>query len=104
MQRYFWHMAYNGKNYHGWQFQKKTAQTVQQVMQEKLSLLLHEKIELLGCGRTDTGVHSQEFYASFDSEKDDLNNQKDQWLYKINRCLPNDIAVYQILPVSADAN
>jgi tRNA pseudouridine38-40 synthase len=104
MQRYFMHLAYNGKNYHGWQFQKNTAQTVQQVMQEKLSLLLHEKIELLGCGRTDTGVHAQEFYASFDSEKQDLNNEKDQWLYKINRCLPNDISVYAIFPMIENAN
>lgn len=104
MQRYFLQMAYNGKNYHGWQVQKNTVQTVQQVMQEKLSLLLHEKIELLGCGRTDTGVHAQEFYASFDSEKNDLNNEKDYWLHKINRCLPNDISVYAILPAIANAS
>src|ERR1700752_4431089 len=104
MQHNFLHLDSNGKTYHGWQFQKNTAQTVQQVMQEKLSLLLHEKIELLGCGRTDTGVHAQEFYASFDSEKPDLNNEKDQWLYKINRCLPNDISVYAILPMVENAN
>ena len=104
MQRYFLHMAYLGKNYHGWQFQKNTPLTIQQVMQEKLSLLLHEKIELMGCGRTDTGVHSQEFYAHFDSEKQDLNNEKDQWLYKMNRCLPPDISVFGILPMVANAN
>ena len=104
MTRYFLHMAYKGTNYHGWQQQKTTPLTIQQVMQEKLSLLLHEKIELMGCGRTDTGVHAQEFYAHFDSEKEDLNNEKDQWLYKMNRCLPTDISVFAILPMVANAN
>jgi tRNA pseudouridine38-40 synthase len=97
-------MAYNGKNYHGWQLQKNTSQTVQQLMQEKLSLLLHEQIELTGCGRTDTGVHAREFYAHFDSQKSDLHAEKSGWLFKMNRCLPKDISVYSILPVTNDAN
>ncbi|MGZ3862852.1 MAG: tRNA pseudouridine(38-40) synthase TruA [Bacteroidia bacterium] len=104
MRRYFIQLAYKGTLYHGWQVQKNTVRTVQQVMQEKLSLLLHEKIELYGCGRTDTGVHAQDFYASFDSEKDDLHDEKYHWLYKMNRCLPDDISVYAIIPVTAEAN
>ncbi|HXU26871.1 MAG TPA: tRNA pseudouridine(38-40) synthase TruA, partial [Bacteroidia bacterium] len=63
--RYFLHLAYNGKNYHGWQFQLNTSLTIQQILQERLSLLLHEKITLIGCGRTDTGVHAKEYYAHF---------------------------------------
>lgn len=102
--RYFLHFAYKGTHFHGWQVQKNTAETVQQVMQEKLSLLLHEKIELLGCGRTDTGVHAREFYAHFDSEKKDLHDEKHQWLYKMNRCLPKDISVFAILPVADNAS
>ncbi|MGZ3866668.1 MAG: tRNA pseudouridine(38-40) synthase TruA [Bacteroidia bacterium] len=104
MRRYFIQLAYKGTDYHGWQVQKNTVRTVQQVMQEKLSLLLHEKIELYGCGRTDTGVHAQDFYASFDSEKDDLHDEKYHWLYKMNRCLPDDISVYGIIPVTPEAN
>jgi tRNA pseudouridine38-40 synthase len=104
MHRYFLHMAYNGKNYHGWQVQKNTSQTVQQVLQEKLSLLLHEKIELTGCGRTDTGVHAQEFYAHFDSEKDALAMESDHWTFKMNKCLPEDLAVFKIRAVVPDAS
>ncbi len=102
--RYFLHFAFKGTNYHGWQLQKNTPLTLQQVMQEKLSLLLHEKITLMGCGRTDAGVHAREFYAHFDSEKTDLLDEKHQWLYKMNRCLPRDIGVFGILPVVDNAS
>ena len=51
-------VAYDGTNYHG--FQKQTnALTVQQVLEEKLSLLCGEKIVTAGSGRTDTGVHAR---------------------------------------------
>ena len=102
--RYFLHLAYNGKNYHGWQFQLNTPLTIQQVLQEKLSLLLHEKITLIGCGRTDTGVHAREYYAHFDCGKEDLILHKDQWLFKMNHCVPKDIALINILPVQDNAN
>jgi tRNA pseudouridine38-40 synthase len=102
--RYFIHFAFNGAHYHGWQMQENTIKTVQQVMQDKLSLLFHEKIELTGCGRTDTGVHAKEFYAHFDSEKNDMHDEKHQWVYKMNRCLPKDIATYGLLPVKEDAS
>lgn len=104
MSRYFLKFAFNGTHYHGWQMQENTILTVQQVMQEKLGLLLHEKIELTGCGRTDTGVHAREFYAHFDSEKHDLHDEKYQWVYKMNRCLPRDIAVHALLPVKEKAS
>lgn len=102
--RYFLHFAYKGTNFHGWQFQKNTPETVQQVMQDKLSLLLHEKIELLGCGRTDTGVHATEYYAHFDTVKEDILDEKHQWLYKMNQCLPKAIAVFAIIPVVHNAS
>lgn len=104
MFRYFLHFSFKGTHFHGWQMQENTITTVQQVMQDKLSLLLHEKIELTGCGRTDTGVHAKEFYAHFDSEKDDLTDDKYQWVFKMNRCLPPDISVYAILPVTDKAS
>jgi tRNA pseudouridine38-40 synthase len=104
MNRYFLKLAYHGAHYHGWQMQENTILTVQQVMQDKLSLLLHQPVELTGCGRTDTGVHAREFYAHFDSDKNDLHDEKYQWVYKMNRCLPKDIAVYAILPVKEKAS
>jgi len=102
--RYFLHLAYNGKNYHGWQFQLNTPLTIQQILQERLSLLLHEKITLIGCGRTDTGVHAKEYYAHFDSAKEDIISNKQQWLFKMNHCVPKDIAIINILSVQNNAN
>lgn len=104
MNRYFLKFAFNGTHYHGWQMQENTIATVQQVMQDKLSLLLHERIGLTGCGRTDTGVHAREFYAHFDSQKADLHDERHQWVYKMNRCLPRDIAVEALLPVAENAS
>ncbi len=102
--RYFLHLAYNGKNYHGWQFQLNTPLTIQQILQKKLSLLFHEKITLIGCGRTDTGVHAKQYFAHFDSAKEDLLSDKHNWLFKMNHCIPKDIALINILPVQNNAN
>ena len=104
MNRYFLKLSYNGTKYHGWQIQENTPKTVQQVLNDSLSMLLNEKIETLGCGRTDTGVHAHEFYAHFDSQKKDLHKDPRLWLYKFNLVLPHDIAIQQIIPVKIDAN
>ncbi len=98
--RYLIHLSYKGTHYHGWQKQHN-AQSVQGVLDEKLSLLLGEKIETLGCGRTDTGVHAKNFYAHFDT-----NQQIDyqHLVFKLNLILPKDIAVYQVQAVHEDFN
>jgi len=99
--RYKVTMAYNGKNYHGWQVQPN-AVTVQEVLNKCLSMLLHENIETIGAGRTDAGVHASFYVVHFDSEKGiaDIPN----FIYKINKFLPQDIAIYTIEEVSADFN
>jgi tRNA pseudouridine38-40 synthase len=104
MHRYFLKLSYKGTNYHGWQVQENTSKTIQQVINDSLSMILNEKIETLGCGRTDTGVHAREFYAHFDSSKNDLHIDPKLWLYKFNIVLPHDIAIQQIIPVKPDAN
>lgn len=98
--RYLIQLAYKGTNYHGWQRQEN-AQSVQQVLDEKISILLGEAIETLGCGRTDTGVHALQYFAHFDCNKP---LERDQFLYKINQILPDDIAVYQMWQVAPDMN
>lgn len=98
--RYLLHIAYNGKNYHGWQKQHN-ALSVQQVMEEKLSLLLGENIETLGCGRTDTGVHARSFYLHFDTRSV---IDADKFIFKLNQILPHDIAAFGISKVSNDFN
>lgn len=72
-------------------------------MEERLSKLLNETINLTGCGRTDTGVHAKEFFAHFDSGKENLHLVPD-YVYKFNSVLPKEIAVSKILSVRPDAN
>lgn len=97
MVRYFIHLAYHGGAYHGWQVQPR-APTVQQTINEALGTLLRHVIEVVGCGRTDTGVHASSYYAHFDvAEPIDA-----EWLkVKLNSMLPADIAVYDVFEVTA---
>ncbi len=98
--RYIIRLAYKGTHYHGWQKQHN-ARTVQSVLDEKLSLLMGENIETLGCGRTDKGVHAKDFYAHFDTTKSvDCNHI----VYKLNHILPNDIVVYAVQEVEGTFN
>lgn len=69
-----------------------------------LSKLLNEPISIMGCGRTDAGVHATEFFAHFDSHKTDLTDNADWWVFKFNRALPADIAIQRIFPVHERAN
>jgi len=67
MSRYFIRLSYDGSNYHGWQMQQN-AHSVQAELNDKLSTLLSQNINVVGCGRTDAGVHAREFYAHFELE------------------------------------
>lgn len=94
--RYFIELSYNGKNYHGWQKQPN-AITVQEVLENVLSSVIREKVSIIGCGRTDTGVHASQFFMHFDvNEILEIENL----VFKLNSCLPNDIAIYNIFLVS----
>ena len=98
--RYFIQFSYFGKMYHGWQNQPN-AITVQEVLEEVVSKLLRSTIEIVGAGRTDTGVHAKEMFGHLDIEPiEDIENL----VYRINAFLPEDIAVQNILPVQKDAH
>lgn len=98
--RYFLKIAYRGTKYHGWQKQEGQP-TVQEALENAISLLLRKKIEVLGCGRTDTGVHAAEYYLHFDS---DVELEGDRFVYKLNGILDLDIAVNELIPVQIDAH
>ena len=94
MFRYQILIEYVGTNFRGWQIQKK-GQTIQGLLQEKISKLLKEKITLLGSGRTDTGVHAIEQSAHFDC-KNQI-KEFDRFLKSINHFLNKDeIAILKI--------
>ncbi|CAN5176019.1 tRNA pseudouridine(38-40) synthase TruA [soil metagenome] len=101
--RYFLRLSYNGTEFSGWQFQKN-AISIQQTINEKMSMLLHEHIEVTGCGRTDSGVHARKFYAHFMSEKEDLGDNA-KIIFRLNKILPLGISIQQIkrMPEKAHA-
>ena len=101
MQRYFIKLAYDGTAYHGWQVQPN-AISVQEVIEDALSVILQEKISITGCGRTDTGVHAREYYAHFDCSNAELGKANE--LLRLNRYLPGDIAFSGLFPVHPEAH
>ena len=86
MPRYQIFVEYVGSNYEGWQIQNK-GQTIQGVIQAKISKFLKERINIVGSGRTDSGVHAISQSAHFDTKvsvKD-----KGKFLKSINFFLKN---------------
>lgn len=86
--RYFIELSYNGKNYHGWQIQPD-AISVQEKLNYAISTILQENIQVVGAGRTDTGVHASQMFAHFDVDRELEKNI----IFKLNSILPNDISV-----------
>lgn len=100
MFRYFIQLSYLGTHYHGWQIQPHSI-SIQQKINESLNTILRTKdIHVVGCGRTDTGVHASEYFAHFDigTKIENL----DKLVYKLNRILPFDIAIQSIFSVNKD--
>ena len=95
--RYFIELSYNGKKYHGWQIQPDVV-SVQEKLNNAISTVLQEKIEVVGAGRTDTGVHASQMFAHFNVE----NSISGDVVHKLNSILPNDITVYTIFLVAEE--
>ena len=101
-QRYFIELAYDGTNYHGWQIQPN-AVTVQELLEKALTILLRQPIEIIGCGRTDAGVHAKEYFMHLDVETmDHRPSSIDK--RSLNALLPYDIAIKNIIPIHANAH
>ena len=95
--RYFMTLAYDGSAYHGWQIQPHSV-SVQEQIQNALSTLLQKTVEIVGAGRTDTGVHASKMVAHFDLDETD-SIDCGQMVYRLNKILPRDIAIQRIEPV-----
>ncbi|MDC1464938.1 tRNA pseudouridine(38-40) synthase TruA [Polaribacter sp.] len=95
--RYFIELSYNGKKYHGWQIQPD-AISIQEKLNLAVSTILQDKIEVVGAGRTDTGVHASQMFAHFDSDIE----VGAEVVHKLNSILPNDITVYKVFLVADD--
>jgi len=102
--RYFLQLSFKGTDYHGWQEQSNSSDTIQEVCNGCIAKILKHPVKLIGAGRTDTGVHAEKFFAHFDSPIETLAEEKKKWLHKFNSVSPFAIAFQDILKVTPDAN
>lgn len=98
--RYFIKLGYKGTAFHGWQYQPN-AVAVQELVNKAFSTVLRKDIDVLGAGRTDTGVHAEQMYAHFDF---DTPFDKNELIYKANAILPDAIVIHDILRVKDEAH
>lgn len=101
--RFFLEIAYDGTAYHGWQTQPN-ATAIQERLDHALFTFLREKVETVGAGRTDTGVHAKQLFVHFDSTNTRLLSNTGRCLHSLNALLPFDISINRILHVAKDAH
>jgi len=99
MARYFFEISYFGKSFFGWQKQP-TSISVQEEIETQLSKLFGD-ISIVGCGRTDTGVHAANYY--FHAELNEASIEADKLIFKLNRMLPPSIVIHRIFPCDLHA-
>ncbi len=91
-------LEYDGENYHGWQRQPRLT-TIQGTIEKALAKIIAEKVNLIGSGRTDAGVHARGQVANFQtkSEIPPKNLQA-----ALNGLLPEDIVIKHTVQVPDD--
>jgi len=100
--RYFIEFSYDGSLYHGFQKQLN-AITVQEIMENGISTILRDRIDIVSAGRTDTGVHAVNMFAHFDYDiKSKI--EESNFCHLLNRLLPADIVVIAIHKVKSDSH
>jgi tRNA pseudouridine38-40 synthase len=98
--RYFLELAFDGTAYHGWQRQPN-AHSVQQELEEALSVLLGQPIEVVAAGRTDAGVHAAHMVVHFDySQAFDVQ----ALIHRLNRFLPEALVISKLVEVHPEAH
>lgn len=89
--KFLFHLSYKGTNYHGWQRQAHHP-TVQQVLEDALEKMTGTKINCIGCGRTDAGVHASQYFCHIKVEEDFSYDP----VFRLNKMLPDDIVIHAI--------
>ncbi|MCB9256005.1 MAG: tRNA pseudouridine(38-40) synthase TruA [Chitinophagales bacterium] len=97
-QRIFLEISYDGSNYFGWQRQPEFI-SIQQAIEEVLSKLYDEAVYVVGCGRTDTGVHAKRYFLHYDAPK-----HRDNLEFILQKMLPADIGILAVHKVKEDAH
>ena len=93
--RYFIHLGFDGTGYSGWQRQKNTLHTLQEVIEKTLSRIFKKRISAYGCGRTDAGVHASQYVIQIDL--DTAPNFDLKW--RLNKNLPEGISAFEVIEV-----
>jgi tRNA pseudouridine38-40 synthase len=94
--RYFIHLGFDGSSYSGWQRQKDTLNTIQEVVEQTLFRLFKRSVTVYGCGRTDAGVHASQYVIHIDLDEAPLFDLK----FRMNKNLPDGIAIFEIIAVN----
>lgn len=90
--------AYDGKNYHGWQYQDN-ALSIQEVLTKVLKKIFKTKVNINGCSRTDAGVHANEYCANIKIDSDIV---CENLIRAMNSLLPEDISLIHAQDVDDD--
>lgn len=91
-------IEYDGTNYHGWQIQPNGI-TIQEVIQNALSALTKTETQIIGAGRTDTGVHAVGQVGNFFTESE---LATDSIQKALNSMLPDDVVITDVQDVPPD--
>jgi len=90
-------LCYDGSRYRGWQRLSASDNTIQAKLENALSRILGEQIEVSGSGRTDAGTHAEHQVANFHCNSD---MPAGEILSQLRRYLPEDIGIYSCRNVS----
>lgn len=97
--KYFIHLSYKGTHYHGWQRQPAHP-SIQETLETALADMLGYRVNCIGCGRTDAGVHSSQYFCHI-KLSDELVYDP---VFRLNKMLPEDIVVHGFIPVHWEAH
>ncbi|MGB3799324.1 MAG: tRNA pseudouridine synthase A [Lewinella sp.] len=103
--RYFVQLAYRGTRYRGWQRQSGDVPSVQEIIEGAAAQVTTgsgegDSVKVVGCGRTDAGVHASDYYLHFDAREP----LRDNWLFIMNKLLPDDIVLHRVWEVDSGAH
>ena len=87
--------AYDGTDFHGWQ-QQEGLRTVQGVLEAALRRVVRHKVDLIGSGRTDAGVHAAAHVSCF---RTDCTLASNKLRYAIGARLPTDLSIITLKDV-----
>ena len=92
-------VEYDGSRYHGWQRQKNTPLTIQEMLENALSKMATHAVATVCAGRTDAGVHALQQVVHFETNKHRADHE---WIFGGNSHLPDDIRIVWVRPVCDD--